>query len=299
MSERRYDWFEYVERFMRFGDIADVRVHAQVRENDRDYPLLRLTTPGRRPLVVTAGFHGEEPAGPLTLLEHAPEIVAYAAERDVALWVYPCINPSGFEVGSRYNTSGEKPNNDFLRYEVGPGAWKGELLPGEAFDRCALYHGGPKETRAIRDELDRNAPLPYAALDIHQDRYLPEPHVYAYVMGDRAPYRPLMAASEAHASIARDYKADEAHTTGPFGMVIANDGSVTDYYWRRGVRYVATLETTTSNPPEACDAINLIWIKGFIDFVAALPDAARPGDGPGRAPIDPTALLQRPDERAA
>ena len=39
--------------------------------------------PGRNPVVVTAGFHGDEKAGPRTILDHTPEIVAYAAERGV------------------------------------------------------------------------------------------------------------------------------------------------------------------------------------------------------------------------
>src|SRR6478672_13930159 len=106
-----------------------------VTEAGREYPLVGLTTSGSRSVVITAGFHGDEKAGPLTLLEHAAEIVAYAAERDVALAIYPCVNPSGFEAHTRYNMTGERPNNDFLRYETEPGVWRGELRPGQPFHR--------------------------------------------------------------------------------------------------------------------------------------------------------------------
>jgi hypothetical protein len=51
-----------------------------------------------------------------------PDIMAVsgAALREVGLRIYPCINPSGFEAHIRYNLAGERPNNDFLRYETEP-----------------------------------------------------------------------------------------------------------------------------------------------------------------------------------
>ena len=90
-------------------------------------------------VLITAGFHGDEKAGPLTLLEHAAEIVDYAAARGVGLSIYPCVNPSGFEAHTRYNISGERPNNDFLRYEIEPGLWCGELRAGQAFSAVAPF----------------------------------------------------------------------------------------------------------------------------------------------------------------
>src|SRR5678809_378241 len=136
-----------------------------VVEGGREFPLVGLTSRGSRSVVITAGFHGDEKAGPLTLLEHASEIVSYAAERDVGLAIYPCVNPSGFEAHTRYNVTGERPNNDFLRYETAPGTWRGELRDGEAFLSVAPAREGlPKETAALARELDA-LPAPYAALD--------------------------------------------------------------------------------------------------------------------------------------
>src|SRR5262245_8190997 len=117
--------------------IANPRTFGRVLEGGREYPLLGVTSPGARSVVITAGFHGDEKAGPMTLLEHVSEIIAYAAERDVALAIYPCVNPSGFEAHTRYNVTGERPNNDFLRYETAPGAWRGELRDGQPFLRVA------------------------------------------------------------------------------------------------------------------------------------------------------------------
>ncbi len=148
--------------------------------------LVGLRSPGARTVLVTAGFHGDEKAGPLTLLAHAAEIVGYAAARGVGLAIYPCVNPSGFEAHIRYNLSGERPNNDFLRYELSPGVWRGELREGEGFLRVVpAVEGLPKETAALARELDR-LPLPAAALDLHQDNFIHGSLFYAYVFGDLA-----------------------------------------------------------------------------------------------------------------
>jgi predicted deacylase len=261
------DFRQYAERFRAHGAVARIETFATVREGDRDYPLLRATTEGSRTVVITSGFHGEEPAGPLTLLEGLPEIADYARERGVGLRVYPCINPSGFEDRTRYNRSGERPNNDFLRYEVAPGQWKGELRDGERFLRWELHREGPKETRAISAELHR-LPTPDAALDIHQDSYLGDACVYAYVFGDHAAYVPLVDASSQRAKVVRDALVDEHHHANALGLIETNDGSVTDYYFRRGVPFAAALETTTRTRLEVSHAINLIWICGFIDLAA-------------------------------
>ncbi len=261
------EYGEYMAKVRAAASGQDVGEYGSVQENGRAYPLLRIRTPGARALVITAGFHGEEPAGPLTVAEHLPEIVEYARRRDVALHLYPCVNPSGFEAGTRYNASGEKPNNDFLRYEVARGVFKGELNEQEPFLSYQLYRGGPKETRALVEEL---APLPppAAALDIHQDRYLPGAWTYAYVFGDRAPYRPLMRESAAHAKVASLHLVDDLRRTDHDGLIAFHDGSVTDFFHRQGVPFTATLETTTQTPLPQAHLINLRWIRGFIDLAA-------------------------------
>ncbi|TQF17586.1 M14 family metallocarboxypeptidase [Myxococcus llanfairpwllgwyngyllgogerychwyrndrobwllllantysiliogogogochensis] len=258
---------DYAQRIRSFENLGEVAEYGQVLEGGQPYPLFRITVPGERWLVITSGFHGEEPAGPLTLAERFPEVVAYARQRGVGLRVYPCINPSGFEDGTRYNRSGEKPNNDFLRYEVAPGEWRGELNEGQDHLRWALYDGGPKETRLVRSDLSRFRP-PNAALDIHQDNYLGGAATYAYTFGDKAFYRPFVEASSKHATVVRNQKVDEQNITDDDGLIVYHDGSVTDWYARQGVPYTATLETTTPMSMEACHAVNLIWIRGFIDLAA-------------------------------
>jgi Succinylglutamate desuccinylase / Aspartoacylase family len=253
--------------------LAEAEDYGSVQEGSGTYPLLSASTPGARTVIITGGFHGDEKAGPLTLLEHTPEIVAYARARDVGLRLFPCINPSGFEAHTRYNLSGERPNNDFLEYEVEPGQWRGELRAGEAHLSYKPSRAVAKETAALRATLER-LPLPAASLDLHQDNFIHGSLFYVYVFGDREAYRPLIARSGGQVPILRDSIVDSGHEPGTDvladaeGAIECHDGSITDYYHRRGTPYVAAVETTTETPAALADAINLIWIYGFIDLVA-------------------------------
>lgn len=262
------EYADYLARLRRHAAHATLTPYAVLREaNGRDYEVVCLTVEGPRWLVVTAGFHGEEPAGPLTLLEHFAELAALARARGVGLRVYPCINPSGFEAGTRYNASGERPNNDFLRYQLPDGRWVGELVGDVRPARWELHDGVPRETRALRAELERHAP-PAAALDIHQDDYVKEALTYAYTFGEPTAFQSLVREASAHATVAADRWVDEHHRADAHGLIHAHDGSVTDYYFRRGVPHAACLETTTVTPLPRAHAVNLVWLRGFIELVA-------------------------------
>lgn len=76
-------------------------------------PLLALTrrAPGPRPRVyVSAGIHGDEPAGPLALAE----MLEAGAFDDRAVWfLCPLLNPAGFRAGTRENAEGVDLNRDY------------------------------------------------------------------------------------------------------------------------------------------------------------------------------------------
>lgn len=264
------DYREYVERLRRWESVASIREYGRVPENGRDYPLLSLTTPGSRELVVTAGFHGEEPAGPLTLMEHFGEIAELARRHDVALRVFPCVNPSGFEAGHRYNASGEQPNNDFIRYELEPGVLAEEVHEGDTFLAWHPNKKVPKETLALHEELERYPP-PTGALDLHQDAWVRAKCFYAYYFDDPTPYRELVKKSVAHAKVAVHLAVHNLLRTDRWGLIVHHDGSNSDWFHRRGVPHVAVLETSTVTPMDSCHAINRTWVEGFIELVAKTP----------------------------
>jgi predicted deacylase len=263
------DYMEQLHRAATASSLTQSQ-YGSVEELGRPWPLLKLESPGRVRLIITAGFHGEEPAGPLTCLHHLEEISAYARARDVGLTIYPCINPSGFEAGHRYNASGEQPNNDFLRYETASGVIKGELAPDEKFARWFLYDGGPKETRAVRSDLERS-PTPHAAIDLHQDAWVRRPCHYAYIFGPRAPFEDLVRRTIPFAKAAVHLQVYENKLTDGCGLIVDHDGSVSDYFRRRGTRWVVTLETSTATPIDRSTQVNLLWVKQFVDFAAGEP----------------------------
>lgn len=66
--------------------------------------------PREHRVYLSTGIHGDEPAGPLAVLEL---LRADAWPAGTALWVCPCLNPSGFERNSRANAAGVDLNRDY------------------------------------------------------------------------------------------------------------------------------------------------------------------------------------------
>jgi hypothetical protein len=252
--------------------------YGSVVEGTTTYPLLAFHSPRREikkaDLIITAGFHGEEQAGPLTILKRGEEIVNYARSKDVAISIYPCINPSGFEDKRRYNRSGERPNNAFLEYEMIPGDWTGELPQGESFRRTRIIgpHAMAKETKILFDRIKNEDPV--AILDLHQDSEFEGSKSYFYVFGDTNMYLPLVDAASKVSEIVKNIKVD----SNPYseaeikpdnnGLIVYHDGSMIDYFWRQGADYVGCVETTCVMPIKAASEVNTIWAKGFVDLIA-------------------------------
>jgi hypothetical protein len=68
-----------------------------------------VPSPGRR-VYISTGMHGDEPGGPLAALELLREDLWPA---DAALWLCPCLNPSGFALNRRENSGGIDLNRDY------------------------------------------------------------------------------------------------------------------------------------------------------------------------------------------
>jgi predicted deacylase len=64
----------------------------------------------RRRVYISTGMHGDEPAGPLAALQLLRE---NPWPGDAALWLCPCLNPSGFPLNRRENSGGIDLNRDY------------------------------------------------------------------------------------------------------------------------------------------------------------------------------------------
>ena len=123
------------------------------------------------------------------------------------------MNPSGFEAHTRYNVGGERPNNDFLRYEIAHGVWRAASCTRA---RRRSLGGRSTAARARRSRSRASSrgggrPLPTAALDLHQDNFIHGEVFYSYVFGDRAPYRALQARSGALLPVLRSCLVDSGY----------------------------------------------------------------------------------------
>lgn len=79
------------------------------------WPLLALTRQGESPkggrrVYLSAGIHGDEPAGVLALLALLHE---QALPSEHHYWIFPLLNPSGLAAGQRHNPDGRDLNRDY------------------------------------------------------------------------------------------------------------------------------------------------------------------------------------------
>lgn len=88
-------------------------------------------------LYISSGIHGDEPAGPLA----AQQLLEEDQWPEAEIWLVPCLNPMGFQIGSRFNPEGWDINRDYrhLRTEEARGhvEWLQKLPP---LDLTLLLH---------------------------------------------------------------------------------------------------------------------------------------------------------------
>jgi murein peptide amidase A len=72
--------------------------------------LTRRVPDSRRRVYISAGIHGDEPAGPLAALELLKQN-QWPAHTEVRL--VPCLNPAGFALNRRENAEGRDLNRDY------------------------------------------------------------------------------------------------------------------------------------------------------------------------------------------
>ena len=65
----------------------------------------------RRRIYISSGMHGDEPAGPLALLEL---LTANRWPADAEFWLCPSLNPAGLRASTRENAEGHDLNRDYL-----------------------------------------------------------------------------------------------------------------------------------------------------------------------------------------
>ncbi len=294
-----HDIGEYIKTLrQRARRIKGVKLgsHKMVYKNG-SFPFLRISSKEIKPedpiLFITAGIHGEETAGPLTILNQLGEIFRYAKKNKVKLIIYPLCNPSGFSQMTRYNidqSEGELGNNDFLRYEMVDGTFKDDIKNSNNYKAwhwsSDITKNLPLETKIMHRLLKKEPLLQVKALlDIHQD-YISNasPAAYHYSFGKLSVYRKIIGGvkkiipiyknkmidagfCEVDDSGRRCGELDTAMMSDKNGFIIRHDGTLPDLFYRFGVPYSVTIETMGSTSLREAMKVNMIWIKGLIDLI--------------------------------
>jgi predicted deacylase len=268
---------------------TDIRIgRRRLEQSGTGYDFFRIASKGiqrnDRVMLLRAGIHGDETAGPLTVLRYFGRIFDYAHKRGVKLIVYPLGNPAGFEALRRYRPDGGEPgaaNNDFLLYELENGDLVDDIGRGAKFRRWywssdrRLNRGLPAETALMHELLQRD-PLEsiVASLDLHQDTITPVDRAaaYHYAFGDLAVYDRIV--DQIHEVVpVLSHKVIRAGQssgmrTNRRGFIVRHDGTLGDLLHRLGVPYTVTAETTGKTPPDQACRVNWLWIKGLVNLAA-------------------------------
>jgi len=89
-------------------------------------------------IYISAGIHGDEPAGPMVVTQLLQED---CWPPNVSLWVCPCLNPTGFMLNRRENAEGIDLNRQYLRPKAEETLAHIEWLKRQpSFDLCLCLH---------------------------------------------------------------------------------------------------------------------------------------------------------------
>lgn len=96
-----------------------------------------VPAPSQR-IYISAGIHGDEPAGPLAV-RHL--LLDNPWPADIEVWLCPCLNPTGFPLNRRENSQGIDLNRQYLHMEAAETRAHVEWLKGAPeFDVTLCLH---------------------------------------------------------------------------------------------------------------------------------------------------------------
>jgi hypothetical protein len=229
-------------------------------------------------ILITSWIHGEEIAGPLSLLTYINKIIDFIHDHGYKVIIYPLNNPSGFQQWTRYNIDGDRwscGNNDFLRYELSNGKLVDELPNDGKFKKryrssdAKLKQKLPLETILLHKLLKQD-PLKQivANIDLHQDYITPKiwaaTHFYSFnniyqsIITTIKKYIPVLTNKIISAGQRGGTKSDA------YGCIIRHDGAINDLFNRLGVKHTITIETTGKTPLSLAKKINRFWIQWLV-----------------------------------
>jgi hypothetical protein len=214
------------------------------------WPLFLLCCPKQYSprVLIAAGFHGEEQAGPWALLRYL-EIVPVNVLFSVNMAFLPIVNPTGFRKSRRFNDEGDSPNTGFI-------------------------HPAPKEHLSIEGEiLVKNKDLlvqlaQNGFLTLHEQDHAPNFYTYAFEKRKE----PSEATKAIRDTGKRFFPILEDGPLPPPGggfsvngiVLNEHDGSFEDMLSHSGVHRCYTTETPMASPMTKRIQANMAVIRTFV-----------------------------------
>ena len=90
-------------------------------------------------ILITGGIHGDEPAGPASVLRFLGRDNTHLLQQFKFL-ILPCINPYGYVHDTRENKRGVDLNRSFEETDIAEINFVKEAIEGQRFDFCIDFH---------------------------------------------------------------------------------------------------------------------------------------------------------------
>ena len=124
-----------------------------------DYPIFCVSLKAgqgvKKNILITGGIHGDEPAGPASVLRFLEQDNLHLLQRFKFL-ILPCINPYGYVHNTRENKRGVDLNRSFEETGIAEVDIVKETIAGQRFDFCIDFHEDWEATGAYLYEGQRD-----------------------------------------------------------------------------------------------------------------------------------------------
>ena len=181
----------------------------------------------KRNVLVTAAFHGEEPAGLYGLLDflrNAPDELF----NSVNLSIIPIVNPTGLVVGTRENAWRENPNRGFMHVDT-----EHRIDPS-------------REGEILLKHVDNIAEFArHVFVTLHEDTRVDKGYAFTYEPRSRGPWTDAVRETMSqHFSLLPDgSQAAEVSTTKGGVIFCEHDSSFENMLFNMGCENIAATET--------------------------------------------------------
>lgn len=134
---RAHDYRHLIARWKAVCRAAGVRLRRFAEAGKYGVYYVETRAPGPA-VYLSAGIHGDEPAGPEALVSWAEEDPGRL--RRHALLIFPCLNPWGIVNNIRLDAEGHDLNRSFHVHELPVIAGWHTVLKGRAFEAAVMLH---------------------------------------------------------------------------------------------------------------------------------------------------------------